>query len=76
MQVIGADVPVKSLEVSTDGGKAWQPTTRQEYNFFENPRGFGADTVSIRVTGETGKSVVVHGVDMDPNLEVTASGNV
>ncbi|KAK7993011.1 extracellular cellulase CelA [Apiospora saccharicola] len=76
MQVLGADVPVQSLEVSTDGGLAWQPTTRQEYNFFENPRGFGADAVHIRVTGETGKSVVVHGVSMEPNLEVTASGNV
>ncbi|KAK8131769.1 rare lipoprotein A [Apiospora sp. TS-2023a] len=76
MQVVGADVPVKSLEVSTDGGLVWQPTTRQEYNFFENPRGFGADVVDIKVTGETGKSVIVHGVGMDPNLEVTASGNI
>lgn len=76
MQVVGADVPVRALEVSTDGGRAWQPTTRREYNFFENPRGFGAETVSVRVTGETGRSVVVHGVGMDPNLEVTASGNV
>ncbi|KAK8013835.1 hypothetical protein PG990_007131 [Apiospora arundinis] len=76
MQVLGADVPVASLEVSVDDGRTWRPTTRQEYNFFEEPRGFGKDTVSVRVTGETGRSVVVPGVGMEPGLETTASGNV
>ena len=76
MQVVGADVPVASLEVSVDGGRTWRPTRRQEYNFFEEPAGFGSDTVSVRVTGETGGSVVVHGVGVESELEVTAGGNV
>ncbi|KAK8121416.1 carbohydrate-binding module family 63 protein [Apiospora kogelbergensis] len=74
MQVVGADVPVASLEVSVDGGRTWRPTRRQEYNFFEEPAGFGSDTVSVRVTGETGGSVVVHGVGVESELEVTAGG--
>ncbi|GIK00309.1 hypothetical protein Aspvir_004331 [Aspergillus viridinutans] len=41
MQVVNAAEPVAKLEVSTDGGKTWQGTTRTSYNFFEMSSGFG-----------------------------------
>ncbi|ORY68923.1 RlpA-like double-psi beta-barrel-protein domain-containing protein-containing protein [Pseudomassariella vexata] len=75
MQVINANVPVTKLEVSTDGGSSWTATERQEYNFFENQSGFGTETVSIRITGEGGKTIVVDNVSIAANVEVTAASN-
>ncbi|KAH8678219.1 RlpA-like double-psi beta-barrel-protein domain-containing protein-containing protein [Xylariales sp. PMI_506] len=75
MQVVGANEPVASLEVSTDGGSTWQSTTRQSYNFFENASGFGTDTVDVRVTSTTGTSVVVSGVSVASDSTATASAN-
>ncbi|EAW12821.1 putative extracellular cellulase CelA/allergen Asp F7-like [Aspergillus clavatus NRRL 1] len=76
MQVVNANEPVASLEVSTNGGSTWQPTTRTYYNFFENASGFGADTVDVRVTGVSGKSLTVKNVGVGSSSSVTASSNL
>jgi expansin (peptidoglycan-binding protein) len=75
MQVVNADEPVASLDVSIDGGKSWKATKRQDYNFFENPSGFGTDKVDVRVTSITGKVVIAKGVSVAANLETTAGAN-
>jgi hypothetical protein len=76
MQVINANEAVEKLEVSTDGGSSWQSTTRTYYNYFENSSGFGTDTVDVRVTGSSGKTVVVKDVGCSSGSEVTASSNL
>ncbi|KAJ8120556.1 hypothetical protein ONZ43_g2760 [Nemania bipapillata] len=75
MQVVNANEPVSKLEVSTDGGSTWKSTTRQDYNFFENASGFGTDTVTVRVTSESGSTVVVKNVSVASDSQVTASSN-
>lgn len=75
MQVVGANEPVKSLEVSTNGGASWQGTTRQPYNFFENPSGFKTEKVDVRVTSSMGSVVVVKGVSVQSNLQTPAGSN-
>ncbi|KAI1279207.1 carbohydrate-binding module family 63 protein [Xylaria sp. FL0933] len=75
MQVINANEAVSKLEVSTDGGSTWSSTTRQDYNFFENSSGFGTDTVTVRVTGESGSTVVVNDVSVASDSQVTAGSN-
>jgi expansin (peptidoglycan-binding protein) len=76
MQVINANEAVTKLEVSTDGGSSWQSTTRMNYNYFENSSGFGTDTLDVRVTGSSGKTVVVKDVGCASGSEVTASSNL
>ncbi|KAJ5958574.1 uncharacterized protein N7479_005724 [Penicillium vulpinum] len=76
MQVVNANEPVTSLEVSTDGGNTWQGTTRQYYNFFENSAGFGTSTVDVRITGASGNTVVVNNVGVGSGSEVTAKSNL
>ncbi|KAI4913320.1 hypothetical protein J4E85_010773 [Alternaria conjuncta] len=75
MQVMNSNVAVSKLEVSTDSGKTWQPTTRKPYNFFENPAGFGADSVDVKITSEGGKEIVVKGVSIAADSKKTAGGN-
>jgi expansin (peptidoglycan-binding protein) len=75
MQVENANVGVKSLEVSTDGGKTWKGTRREEYNFFEQSSGFGAATVDVRVTSVNGGTVVTKGVKVASNVQTNGSGN-
>jgi hypothetical protein len=75
MQVVNANKRVTSLEVSTDGGKTWKPTTRQSYNFFENSSGFGTSSVDVRVTSVDGDVVIVNDVQVTPDSVVTASAN-
>ncbi|KNG48352.1 carbohydrate-binding module family 63 protein [Stemphylium lycopersici] len=75
MQVMNSNVPVSKLEVSTDGGSSWKSTTRKEYNYFENPAGFGADTVDVKVTSDSGESIVVKGVSIAPTTTKTAGSN-
>jgi hypothetical protein len=75
MQVVNANKRVTSLEVSTDGGYTWKSTTRQSYNFFENSSGFGTSMVDVKVTSIDGDVVLVKGVEVTPNLVVTASAN-
>ncbi|KAJ5512573.1 Barwin-related endoglucanase [Penicillium fimorum] len=76
MQVVNANEPVASLDVSTDGGSTWQETSRQYYNFFENSAGFGTSTVDVRITGASGKTVVVKNVGVGSGNEVTAKSNL
>ncbi|KAJ5360390.1 Barwin-related endoglucanase [Penicillium concentricum] len=76
MQVVNANEPVASLDVSTDGGSTWQGTSRQYYNFFENSAGFGTSTVDVRITGASGKTVVVKNVGVGSGNVVTANSNL
>ncbi|KAI0543395.1 carbohydrate-binding module family 63 protein [Xylaria curta] len=75
MQVVNANEAVSKLEVSTDGGSTWKSTTRQDYNFFENSSGFGTDTVAVRVTSQSGSTVVVKNVSVASDSQVTAGSN-
>jgi expansin len=75
MQVVNANEPVASLEVSTDGGSTWQTTTRQSYNFFEKSSGFGTSTVDVKVTSTNGKSITVSGVSVASEARTTGSAN-
>ncbi|KAF3042193.1 hypothetical protein E8E12_009213 [Didymella heteroderae] len=75
MQVVNSNVAVKSLEVSTDGGKTWKATTRQPYNYFENSAGFGTQSVDVRVTSTSGQSIVVKSVSIASTTTKTASSN-
>ncbi|KAJ5104851.1 hypothetical protein NUU61_002198 [Penicillium alfredii] len=61
MQVVNANEPVT--------------TSRTYYNFFEKKSGFGTDTVDVRVTGKSGKSVVVKSVGCGSETEVKADSN-
>merc|ERR1712137_704008 len=57
MQIAGANQPVHSVEISTDGGQSWTNTTRQSSdNFFQlsNPPKDSA-TVAVKVTCASGK---------------------
>ncbi|PKX97065.1 putative extracellular cellulase CelA/allergen Asp F7-like [Aspergillus novofumigatus IBT 16806] len=76
MQVMNANEPVAKLEVSTDGGKTWQGTTRTSYNFFEKSSGFGKDTVDVRVTGQSGATLTVNNVGTSAGSTVTAKSNL
>jgi expansin (peptidoglycan-binding protein) len=75
MQVMNSNVPVSKLEVSTDGGKTWKSTTRKEYNYFENPSGFGTQSVDVKVTSSSGSSIIVKGVSIAANSKKTAGSN-
>jgi expansin (peptidoglycan-binding protein) len=75
MQVMNSNVPVSKLEVSTDGGKSWKATTRKEYNYFENPSGFGTQSVDVKVTSSSGSSIVVKNVSIAASSKKTAGSN-
>ncbi|KAI1076430.1 RlpA-like double-psi beta-barrel-protein domain-containing protein-containing protein [Whalleya microplaca] len=75
MQVINHNQPVSTLEVSTDGGKTWQGTTRVDYGYFEKSSGFGVATVDIRVTSTSGKTIVVKNFTVKSDAQVTAGSN-
>ncbi|KAK8040082.1 RlpA-like double-psi beta-barrel-protein domain-containing protein-containing protein [Apiospora rasikravindrae] len=75
MQVVNANEAVAKLEVSTDGGKTWQGTKRQPYNFFENSSGFGADKQTVRVTSASGKTVTVQNVGVESDSQIKAASN-
>ncbi|KAL8285819.1 hypothetical protein RB597_002749 [Gaeumannomyces tritici] len=78
MQVFNSDKKVTALDVSTDGGRTWQPTARRDYNFFEKPGGgggFGADAVTVRVTCAGGGTVTMQNVGMTSGATFTAAGN-
>lgn len=75
MQVVNSNRPVSKLEVSTDGGKTWQATTRTDYNFFEKSSGFGTSTVDVRVTSASGGTIKVSKVSIAPESKTTAASN-
>ncbi|KAJ4190926.1 hypothetical protein NW755_005141 [Fusarium falciforme] len=75
IQVVNANEPVTKLEVSTDGGSTWQETERKDYNFFENSAGFGVDSVDVKITSKTGKTVTVSGVGVEAGAKFEADSN-
>ncbi|KAI1323326.1 carbohydrate-binding module family 63 protein [Xylariaceae sp. FL0255] len=75
MQVVNSNEPVASLEVSTDGGSTFQSTERQDFNFFEITSGTGTDTVTVRVTSTSGKTIVVDNVGVASGSQITAESN-
>jgi len=75
MQVVNANIGVAKLEVSTDGGATWKPTTRQPYNFFQNAAGFGTDTVDVKVTSTSGSAITVKNVSIKSESTATAGSN-
>ncbi|OJD32601.1 carbohydrate-binding module family 63 protein [Diplodia corticola] len=75
MQVVNSNERVKSLQVSTDGGSTWKDTTRKEYNFFENQSGFGTDTVAVKVTGVSGKTIITKDVKVSGGVTKVAASN-
>ncbi|KAL1878967.1 hypothetical protein Plec18167_004262 [Paecilomyces lecythidis] len=75
MQVVNANLPVKALEVSTDGGKTWQQTTRTSYNYFEKDGGFGSSNIDVRVTSESGEKLIVQNANPASNAATTATAN-
>lgn len=74
-QVVNAKRRTTKMEVSIDGGKTYKSTNRQTYNFFEISSGAGAAKATIRITSETGSTVVVPNVPMTGDVVVTAGGN-
>lgn len=75
IQVVNSNVPVRSLEVSIDDGKTWQSLSRREYNFFQNPSGFGVDFVDVRITSVTGETIVVNNVSSAAETRTDATSN-
>jgi expansin (peptidoglycan-binding protein) len=75
MQVRNSNVAVSKLEVSVDGGSTWKPTTRKYYNYFEEAKGFGTQTVDVKITDLNGRSIVVKGVSVASGSQKSASGN-
>ena len=75
IQVVNAKKAVKSVDVSTDGGSTWKPTTRMDYNFFENPSGFGTKTVTVKVTSVDGDEVIVKNVGVSSGISITTTDN-
>lgn len=75
MQVLNSNTEVKALDVSTDGGKTWKPTTRQPYNYFENSSGFGTDIVTVRITSSIGTNITVSGMSVASLSSKIASSN-
>ncbi|KAK0936889.1 hypothetical protein LTR29_011568 [Friedmanniomyces endolithicus] len=74
-QVVNAHRRTSKMEVSTNQGASWTTATRMTYNFFEISSGVGANSAWVRVTSQTGTTVVVKNVPMTSDAIVTASGN-
>ncbi|KZM19483.1 uncharacterized protein EKO05_0003115 [Ascochyta rabiei] len=75
MQVQNANIGIKSLEASTDGGKTWKQTQRQDYNYFQYSSGFGTSAVDVRVTSITGQTIIVKNVSIAPLTTKKAASN-
>ncbi|RSH83336.1 uncharacterized protein EHS24_007014 [Apiotrichum porosum] len=75
MQVVNANEPVSTLEVSVDGGSTWTAATRTTYNYFEYSAGFGSASMDIRVTSITGATITYEGATPDAEAQFTASSN-
>ncbi|KAJ2903129.1 uncharacterized protein MKZ38_010393 [Zalerion maritima] len=75
MQVVNHNVPIESLEVSTDGGDSWEGTERTYYNFFEKTGGFGTESVDVKIKSTTGEEMIVEGISIASDSETTCGGN-
>jgi expansin (peptidoglycan-binding protein) len=56
VQVRNHRLPVTDLEWSSDGN-TWNPTVRQDYNYFLDEGGFGPSGVRVRVTAVDGQVI-------------------
>jgi expansin (peptidoglycan-binding protein) len=54
VQVLNSRLPVTTLEYSPDGS-SWNPTERQDYNYFLAASGFGPNPVEVRITAIDGQ---------------------
>lgn len=65
------------LEVSGDGGKTWKATKRDVNNFFVLPDngGTGGATADVRLTSETGSTVVVKNVALKSDATTEGTAN-
>ncbi|KAA1064499.1 hypothetical protein PGT21_005324 [Puccinia graminis f. sp. tritici] len=78
IQVQGANTPLKSLEVSTDGGSSWTPLEVQSNsNYYQPKNGKGLGTTGdIRVTCLSGKQFVTKNIELaTPESPKAGSGN-
>ncbi|KAA1128432.1 hypothetical protein PGTUg99_002081 [Puccinia graminis f. sp. tritici] len=78
IQVQGANTPLKSLEVSTDGGSSWTPLEVQSNsNYYQPKNGKGLGTTGdIRVTFLSGKQFVTKNIELaTPESPKAGSGN-
>lgn len=76
LQVLNCNYPITDLEVTIDG-QTWEPTERQDYNYFEreDKSGFGEETVTVRITCSNGNQVVIPNVSQIPEAEIVAPVN-
>jgi expansin (peptidoglycan-binding protein) len=56
VQVLNHRLPITSLEWSPDG-TGWNPTQREDYNYFLDAGGFGPDPVRVRITAIDGQTL-------------------
>ncbi|KAH9813904.1 Non-catalytic module family EXPN [Melampsora americana] len=75
MQVAGSNTPVRSLEISTDNGNTWVPTTRQDYNFFQPAQPAQGESGHIRVTCANGRTIITQRVSFTASGIQPGSGN-
>lgn len=64
VQVLNHALPIAAFEWSTDGS-SFRPAARQDYNYFLDASGFGADPVTVRITAVDGQTLT----DMLPGPE-------
>ncbi|QPG93593.1 hypothetical protein C2857_001075 [Epichloe festucae Fl1] len=62
------------VEVSTDNGQSWLPTTRQKYNMYVRER-LPTEYVWVRATSVSGEQVVVKNVHVESGRSVLATTN-
>jgi expansin (peptidoglycan-binding protein) len=58
LQVLNHRLPITQLDFSSDGGSTWNPTVRQEYNYFLAASGFGVLPVRVRITATDGQTLI------------------
>lgn len=56
VQVLNHALPIKSLEWSADGTN-FKAAVRQDYNYFLDAAGFGANAVTVRITASDGQTL-------------------
>jgi len=71
--VDGHGNPLRSVEVSADGGRSWKSLTRTDYNYWLAAGGAGPGPFRVRVTDLPGHSAVVDGIAIRPGTVQTTS---
>ena len=69
VQVRNSRFPIAKLESSKDGTQ-WAEAGRQDYNYFLNGGGFGSGTTQVRITAESGDTLIDTLPEVQENLEV------